>query len=81
MTAIQTTIIPATDHRPTRIRARAPFEGSDGHRQIIQPIDHTQSMEQNHWMAMQSLCKKYGWPDKNMACGSLGADYVFVFPI
>lgn len=81
MTAISTKIIPATNSRPTRIKA----ESGNGNKIVVSKsacedclTQQNQNEENIHRVAAEMLCKKMGWKGK-LAAGGTREGWVFVF--
>lgn len=72
MQAIKTRYLGPTNTKGSRIKASCDAKS------IIVPWDYEKSTTDNHWAACIALKERLGWTG-NMAMGSLGGDFVFVF--
>lgn len=80
MQAIVTKFIPPTDHRGSRVVARA-----ESGLKLVWDWDHRSDVEENHRAAAIALCRKFGWLGprhlkSQIATGAIyGGGYAHVF--
>jgi hypothetical protein len=70
--AITTSYLPYTNHRSSRVKAKA-AAGS-----VTLEWDHAYNVEKNHARAAMELARRLGWRGDWIAGGLVGSGYVFV---
>ena len=79
MQAIRTEILPATNTKPTRIKAH-----SEGGKSLILSYGKAEklantydSVEMAHYAVVMELCRIQGWQPKSLTAIDVGTGYVF----